>query len=56
MIKASLEHHFEPDPAKDFQVEPQTRRSVDAYPDFQSVTQTHWLSAGGCLVPGVINK
>ncbi len=27
-----------------------TRRSVDAYPDFQSLTQTHRLSAGGCLV------
>jgi hypothetical protein len=27
-----------------------TRRSVDAYPDFQSVTQTHRLLAGGCLV------
>jgi len=27
-----------------------TRRSVDAYPDFQSVTRTHRLQAGGCLV------
>ena len=25
-----------------------TRRSVDAYPDFQSVTRTHRLLAGGC--------
>ena len=25
-----------------------TRRSVDAYPDFQSVTRTHRLLADGC--------
>lgn len=48
LIKEYLEHHVEPDPAKDFQVEPETRRSVDADPDFQSVTLTHRLSAGGC--------
>ena len=28
-----------------------TRRSVDAYPDFQSVIRTHRLLAGGCSVP-----
>ena len=27
-----------------------TRRSVDAYPDFQSVIRTHRLLDGGCLV------
>jgi acyl-[acyl carrier protein]--UDP-N-acetylglucosamine O-acyltransferase len=29
---------------------PKTRRSADAYPDFQSVTPTHQLLAGGCSV------
>ncbi len=27
-----------------------TRRSVDAYPDFQSVIRIHRLLAGGCSV------
>jgi putative transposase len=44
MIKPYLEHHFEPNPNDDFRMEPdQTCRAVDAYPDFQSVTQTHRL-------------
>jgi putative transposase len=44
MIKQSLEHHFELNPNDKFQIEPDyTRRLVDAYPDFQSVTRTHRL-------------
>ena len=29
-------------------VPPEARRSVDAHMDFQSVTSTHRVSAGGC--------
>ena len=48
MIKEYLDHHFEPDPVRDFRVEPKARRSVDAHMDCQSVTSNHRLSAGGC--------
>ncbi len=39
MIKNYLEHHFEPNPSDDFKTE-RTRRSGDAYQDFQTVIQT----------------
>ena len=55
MIKQYLEHHFEPKPNDDFRmVTDKTRRSADAYPDFQSVTLkptgfSRWLfSFGNC--------
>ena len=44
MIKQYLEHHFEPRPNDDFKMNPiRTRRSADAYPDFQSIIPTHQL-------------
>lgn len=48
MIKQYLEHR--PEPVSDFKVASLKHRSVDAHPDFQSVTQTHRILAGGCLV------
>ena len=44
MIKQYLENHFEPNPNDGFQMEPPwTRRSGDAYQDFQSLIQPQQL-------------
>lgn len=52
MIRQYLEYHFEPMIGDNFQMETEeTRRSDDAYPDFQSVILTHRLLDGGFLVP-----
>lgn len=49
MIKEYLAHHFELRQDDGFELEPtQTHRLADAYPDFQSITLTHQLLAGGC--------
>jgi hypothetical protein len=47
MLAEHLARNFEPDPRRGgLKVETWTRRRVDAYPDFQSVTQNHrlWIS------------